>query len=98
MAPRPLPDAPFAYLLWQTFAGAGLIERDRMHAYAEKAMREAAQSTTWIDPDAAFEDAVHAAVDAAYDDAGGARAARGVRRRGSRRTAGRTRSARSWCS
>ena len=38
----PIPDASFAYLLWQTFAGAGFIERERMHAYAEKAMREAA--------------------------------------------------------
>jgi (1->4)-alpha-D-glucan 1-alpha-D-glucosylmutase len=64
----PIPDAPFAYLLWQTFAGAGFIERDRMHAYAEKAMREAATSTTWLDPDATFEATVHAAVDAAYDD------------------------------
>jgi len=67
MAAAPVPDPTFGYLLWQTFAGAGLIERERMHAYAEKAMREAAQGTTWIDPDAAFEAAVHAAVDAAYD-------------------------------
>jgi (1->4)-alpha-D-glucan 1-alpha-D-glucosylmutase len=65
----PLPDAGFAYLLWQTFAGVGFIERERMHAYAEKAMREAAVSTTWTDPDEKFEAAVHAAVDAAYDRA-----------------------------
>jgi (1->4)-alpha-D-glucan 1-alpha-D-glucosylmutase len=63
----PLSDAPFAYLLWQTFAGAGFIARERMHAYAEKAMREAATSTTWTNPNAEFESAVHAAVDAAYD-------------------------------
>ena len=63
----PVPDAPFGYLLWQTFAGAGFIDRDRMHAYAEKAAREAARNTAWVDPDAAFEAAVHAAVDAAYD-------------------------------
>jgi (1->4)-alpha-D-glucan 1-alpha-D-glucosylmutase len=68
MNAAPLPDAPFAYLLWQTFVGAGLIERERMHAYAEKAMREAAVSTTWTAPDAGFEAAVHAAVDAAYDN------------------------------
>jgi (1->4)-alpha-D-glucan 1-alpha-D-glucosylmutase len=67
-AAAPLPDAPFAYLLWQTFAGVGLIERDRMHAYAEKAMREAATSTNWLDPDSAFEAAVHAVVERAYDD------------------------------
>ena len=67
MRSAPLPDAPFAYLLWQTFAGVGFIERDRMHAYAEKAMREAATSTTWTSPDEAFEAAVHDVVDAAYD-------------------------------
>jgi (1->4)-alpha-D-glucan 1-alpha-D-glucosylmutase len=68
MALAPVPDPTFGYLLWQTFAGAGLIERERMHAYAEKAMREAAQGTTWIDPVESFEKAVHAAVDRAYDD------------------------------
>jgi len=67
MAAAPVPDPTLGYLLWQTFAGAGFIEPERMHAYAEKAMREAALGTTWIDPDAAFEAAVHAAVDAAYD-------------------------------
>jgi (1->4)-alpha-D-glucan 1-alpha-D-glucosylmutase len=64
----PVPNPTFGYLLWQTFAGAGLIERDRMHAYAEKAMREAAQGTNWIDPVEQFEKSVHAAVDRAYDD------------------------------
>ncbi|HEY8301790.1 MAG TPA: malto-oligosyltrehalose synthase [Jatrophihabitans sp.] len=68
MTAAPVPDPTFGYLLWQTFAGAGFVERDRMHAYAEKAMREAAQSTGWIDPDEAFERSVHAAVDRAYDD------------------------------
>ena len=65
---RPLSDAPFAYLMWQTFVGAGFIERERMHAYAEKAMREAATSTTWTRPDTAFESSVYELVDAAYDD------------------------------
>ena len=69
LAAAPLPDRSFAYLLWQTFAGVGFVERERMHAYAEKAMREAAVSTGWIDPDATFEAAVHAAIDRAYDDA-----------------------------
>jgi len=63
----PVPNRAFGYLLWQTFAGAGLIARERMHAYAEKAMREAADGTGWRDPDAAFEAAVHAAVDTAYE-------------------------------
>jgi (1->4)-alpha-D-glucan 1-alpha-D-glucosylmutase len=69
MRQAPLPDAGFAYLLWQTFAGAGFIKRERMHAYAEKAMREAGLSTTWSAPDAGFEDAVHAVIDRAYEDA-----------------------------
>ncbi|MDQ6848997.1 MAG: malto-oligosyltrehalose synthase [Actinomycetota bacterium] len=68
MSAAPIADASFGYLLWQTFAGAGLIARERMHAYAEKAMREAAQATNWIDPEEAFEASVHAAVDSAYDD------------------------------
>ena len=46
-------------------AGRRLIDRERLHAYAEKAMREAADGTGWTDPDAGFEAAVHAAVDAA---------------------------------
>jgi (1->4)-alpha-D-glucan 1-alpha-D-glucosylmutase len=68
MSAAPLPDGDFAYLLWQTFAGVGFVERERLHAYAEKAMREAATSTTWTAPDEAFESAVHAVIDAAYDD------------------------------
>ena len=68
MAVAPLPDGPFAYLLWQTFAGAGFIARERMHAYAGKAMREASTSTNWISPNPAFEDAVHAVIERAYDD------------------------------
>jgi len=69
MRDLPVPNRAFGYLLWQTFAGAGMIARDRMHAYAEKAMREAADGTGWRDPDAAFEQVVHAAVDAGYESA-----------------------------
>ncbi|QKW14848.1 malto-oligosyltrehalose synthase [Verrucosispora sp. NA02020] len=64
----PLPDAALAHLLWQTVVGAWPIARERMHAYAEKAAREAAASTGWTDPDPAFEQAMHALVDAMYDD------------------------------
>jgi (1->4)-alpha-D-glucan 1-alpha-D-glucosylmutase len=64
----PLPDQSFGYLLWQTFVGAGWIEPERMHAYAEKAMREASAGTGWRDSDADFEAAVHAVVDRAYVD------------------------------
>jgi (1->4)-alpha-D-glucan 1-alpha-D-glucosylmutase len=65
----PVPNASFGYLLWQTLVATGLIERERIHAYAEKAMREASEGTSWADPDAAFEAAVHDAVNAAYDRA-----------------------------
>jgi (1->4)-alpha-D-glucan 1-alpha-D-glucosylmutase len=64
----PIADPSLANLLWQTLVGAGFIERSRMHAYIEKAMREASVSTSWIDPNVAFEASVHAAIDRAYDD------------------------------
>ena len=64
----PLPDHAFGNLLWQAAYGAWPISRERLHAYAEKAMREAGDRTTWTDPDAAYESAVHTAVDAAFDD------------------------------
>ncbi|HEX7211162.1 MAG TPA: malto-oligosyltrehalose synthase [Propionibacteriaceae bacterium] len=58
----------FGYFVAQTLVGAGPIEPARVHAYAEKAMREASDGTTWTAPDGAFEKAVHDAVDAAYED------------------------------
>ena len=64
-----MPNRAFGYFLAQTLVGAGPIDRERMHAYAEKAMREASDGTTWTAPDAAFESAVHTAVDLAYHDA-----------------------------
>ena len=64
----PVPDPAFGNLLWQAAYGAWPISRERLHAYAEKAMREAGDHTTWTDPDEEYERAVHAAVDAAYDD------------------------------
>jgi (1->4)-alpha-D-glucan 1-alpha-D-glucosylmutase len=74
----PLPDPGFGALLWQAVLGAWPASvdgeppkdlRDRLHGYAEKAMREAGDRTTWTDPDAAYEEAVHEAVDAVFDDA-----------------------------
>jgi (1->4)-alpha-D-glucan 1-alpha-D-glucosylmutase len=63
-----IPNRLFGYFLAQTLAGTGPIEPARMHAYAEKAMREASDGTTWTAPDASYEATVHEAVDAAYDD------------------------------
>jgi (1->4)-alpha-D-glucan 1-alpha-D-glucosylmutase len=64
----PVPDPSFGNLLWQAVLGAWPASRERLHAYAEKAMREAGDRTTWTAPDASYEKAVHAAVDAAFDD------------------------------
>ncbi|HEX5906474.1 MAG TPA: malto-oligosyltrehalose synthase [Propionibacteriaceae bacterium] len=63
-----IPNRLFGYFLAQTLVGTGPIERARMHAYAEKAMREASDGTTWTAPDPSYEAAVHQAVDSAYDD------------------------------
>jgi (1->4)-alpha-D-glucan 1-alpha-D-glucosylmutase len=73
MTRAPLPaesshDVAFAHLLWQSAVGVWPIERDRLHAYAEKAAREASTSTSWADPDADFERTMHAMIDAVYDD------------------------------
>ena len=65
----PLPDPGFGALLWQAVVGAWPASRERLHVYAEKAMREAGDHTTWTGPDAGYEAAVHAAVDAAFDSA-----------------------------
>ncbi|CAN5694500.1 malto-oligosyltrehalose synthase [soil metagenome] len=71
----PVPDPVFGCLLWQAVVGvwdtADVRDPDlrpRLHAYAEKAMREAGDRTQWTSPDEAYEAAVHAAVDAAFDD------------------------------
>ncbi|MFF5173462.1 malto-oligosyltrehalose synthase [Micromonospora sp. NPDC000089] len=68
MSREPLADPAFAHLLWQTAVGAWPIERDRLHAYVEKAAREASDSTSWSDPDLTFERDLHALVDRMYDD------------------------------
>lgn len=64
----PVPDPSFGNLMWQAAVGAWPISRERLHAYAEKAMREAGDRTTWTAPSSDYEEAVHAAVDAAFDD------------------------------
>ena len=68
LAATAIPNRAFGYFVAQTLVGTGPIERARMHAYAEKAMREASDGTTWTAPDEAFERSVHEAVDSAYDD------------------------------
>jgi (1->4)-alpha-D-glucan 1-alpha-D-glucosylmutase len=62
----PSPDPVTGQFLWQNIFGvwpmSGAVTdqlRDRLHGYAEKAIREAALHTSWNEPDAAFEEAVH---------------------------------------
>ncbi len=70
----PSPDPATGLFLWQNIFGVWPVSgevtdelRDRLHAYAEKAIREAAWHTSWNDPDAAFEDAVHRWLDTVLD-------------------------------
>jgi (1->4)-alpha-D-glucan 1-alpha-D-glucosylmutase len=64
----PLPDGPLVALLWQAIAGSWPADRSRLRGYAEKAAREAGNSTSWTDPDKEFEQQLLAAVDAVFDD------------------------------
>jgi len=70
----PPPDPETGLFLLQNIFGVwpadGVVTdalRGRVHAYAEKAIREAAVHTTWNDPDTEFETAVHAWLDAVMD-------------------------------
>jgi (1->4)-alpha-D-glucan 1-alpha-D-glucosylmutase len=70
----PSPDGTTGMFLWQNVFGVWPVDgvitstlRERLHAYAEKAIREAALRTTWTDPDEEFETAVHNWLDAILD-------------------------------
>jgi len=64
----PLGDGPLEVLLWEAIIGAWPASRERLHAYAEKASREAGNSTTWTAPSADFEQRMHALIDSAFDN------------------------------
>jgi (1->4)-alpha-D-glucan 1-alpha-D-glucosylmutase len=70
----PSPDVATGQFLWQNIFGVWPVSgevteklRERLHAYTEKAIREAALHTSWNDPNTAFEDAVHRWLDAVLD-------------------------------
>jgi (1->4)-alpha-D-glucan 1-alpha-D-glucosylmutase len=70
----PPPDSGTGLFLLQNIFGVwpkdGVVDDDlrgRLHAYAEKAIRESAIRTSWNDPDTAFEAGVHAWLDAVFD-------------------------------
>lgn len=56
---------PLDALLWQAAVGAWPISSERLLAYAEKAAREASESTHWQHPDAEFEKSLTAFAEAA---------------------------------
>ncbi|UNB55341.1 malto-oligosyltrehalose synthase [Mycolicibacterium sp. YH-1] len=67
---NPPPDPATALFLWQNVFGVWPIDgditaglRERLHAYAEKAIREAAVHTSWNAPNSEFESAVHTWLD-----------------------------------
>nr|WP_315268343.1 malto-oligosyltrehalose synthase [Microbacterium lemovicicum] len=60
---------PFDNLLLQAVVGSWPASRERLHAYAEKASREASEATDWWDPDEEFESGMHRMVDAVFEDA-----------------------------
>jgi (1->4)-alpha-D-glucan 1-alpha-D-glucosylmutase len=64
----PLRDGAFADLLWESMVGAWPASRERLHAYATKAAREAGTATNWTNPSVAFEEEMHALVDSAFDN------------------------------
>ncbi|PPI37291.1 MULTISPECIES: malto-oligosyltrehalose synthase [unclassified Rathayibacter] len=61
-------DGPIEHLLWEAVVGTWPASRERLHAYAEKASREADDSTHWTAPDEQFEKRMHSAIDAAFDE------------------------------
>lgn len=70
----PAPDGATGYFLLQNIIGVWPVDgmvtdelRARLHAYAEKAMREAAMRTNWFEPDEDFEMAVRHWIDALLD-------------------------------
>ncbi|ORV96760.1 malto-oligosyltrehalose synthase [Mycobacterium kyorinense] len=70
----PSPDPATGLFLWQNIFGVWPVDgevtaelRERLHGYAEKAIREAAWHTAWHDPDSDFEGAVHHWLDTVLD-------------------------------
>jgi (1->4)-alpha-D-glucan 1-alpha-D-glucosylmutase len=71
---NPSPDAATGLFLlqnifgvWPAHGNIGQELRERLHRYAEKAIREAALHTSWTEPKCDFEDAVHLWIDRLLD-------------------------------
>jgi (1->4)-alpha-D-glucan 1-alpha-D-glucosylmutase len=64
------PDRSLEYLMYQTLVGAWPIDVARMTQFLQKASREAKTHTSWMDPVAAYEDAVTQFATSVMGDAG----------------------------
>jgi (1->4)-alpha-D-glucan 1-alpha-D-glucosylmutase len=62
------PDRNAEYLLYQTLVGAWPLEAERAERYMEKAAREARTCTSWVAPNAEYEDALRGFVRRALGD------------------------------
>jgi (1->4)-alpha-D-glucan 1-alpha-D-glucosylmutase len=63
-----MPSPVAEYLLYQTLVAASPITADRAAAYMLKAVRDAKQETSWLDPDAAYEAKLDAFVRRVVED------------------------------
>jgi (1->4)-alpha-D-glucan 1-alpha-D-glucosylmutase len=63
------PDRNTEYHLYQTMLGAWPISAERLHAYMQKACREAREQTRWTEPNEAFETTVKDFVSSILADA-----------------------------
>jgi (1->4)-alpha-D-glucan 1-alpha-D-glucosylmutase len=63
----PVPGANTEYLVYQTLVGAWPIEAERLTAYLLKAVREAKSHTSWINPNARYDEALARFAEAILD-------------------------------
>lgn len=63
------PDRKTEYFLYQTLVGAWPISKERVLEYMRKAVREAKENTSWIAPNAAYENALEQFCEALMGDA-----------------------------
>ena len=63
-----LPDRNAEWLLYQTVVGAWPLSIERAVAYMEKATKEAKVHTSWVNPDAAYDDALRRFVEGLLAD------------------------------
>ncbi len=63
-----LVDRNTEYMLYQNMVGTWPISEERLQTFAQKAAREAKANTSWRDPNAAYESALHDFIHAVYAD------------------------------